>query len=317
MTFSQKVKSEILKSVRNLQGGNATSFLTAVLKSAGSLTLVAHGFAFSLESDNLDLLTLAKNFASSELHADVNIETHELPGKKQQTHTCTFEAAVGEELGLTVRDGDGTLSLPEDAGALIPHDESAKRSFMQGLFVASGSVVIPKPDDDNQWSSNTLSTKYHLELRFTDEAFAAAVAESFAELDFRFLTRKSHYLLYLKDSEKIADFLVYVNATSAAFTLNNVIISRSMRNTTNRQNNCDIANIGKTVTAAGKQLAAISTLRQMGVFDGLPDQLKDVALLREKYQEATLDEIADMLSISKSGANHRLNKLIELSQRKS
>lgn len=321
MTFSQQVKNEILKSVRNLQGGNATSFLTAVLKSAGSLTLVSHGFAFSLESDNLDLLTACKKFAFGELFAEVNIETRSLNtknkhDKNQQVHTCTFEASVGEKLGLTVSDNDGALSLCEDVAKLIPNDPTKKRSFMQGLFVASGSVVIPMPDKDKQWS-NTLNTKYHLELRFTDEAFATAVAESFAELNFHFLSRKSHFVLYLKDSEKIADFLVFVNATSAAFTLNNVIISRSMRNDSNRQTNCTMANIGKTVTAAGKQLNAIATLRQMGKFDALPDQLKDVALLREKYHEATLDEIADMLSISKSGASHRFAKLIELSQRKS
>ena len=316
MTFSQNVKSEILKSVRNLQGGNATSFLTAVLKSAGSLTLTSGGFAFSLESDNLDLLTSCKNFAYEQLNAEVSIDTRELQLKGQSSYTCTFEAMVGEKLGLTVRDGEGTLTLPDDVTTLIPDEPNAKRSFMQGLFVAGGSVVIPMLNEDEQWS-NTLNTKYHLELRFTDDAFAKAVAASYSEFNFHFLSRKSHYVLYLKDSEKIADFLVYVNATSAAFTLNNVIISRSMRNQFNRANNCDIANIGKTVNAAGKQLNAISTLREMGAFDGLPDQLKDVAILREKYPEATLDEIADMLSISKSGANHRFTKLIELSQRKS
>ena len=316
MTFSQTVKSEILKSARNLQDGNASAFLTAVLKSAGSLTLVPNGFAFALDSDNLDFVTLCKNLACEQLSAQAEVLTHEIRDKTQQAHTCTFESAVGEKLNLTSRDSEGRLCLNENVAMLIPTDPAAKRSFMQGLFVASGSVVIPMLNDDEHWS-NTLSTKYHLELRFTDEAFAAAVAENFAELSFHFLSRKSHCVLYLKDSEKIADFFFFVNATNAAFTLNNVIISRSMRNNSNRANNCDIANIGKTVTAAGKQLNAIAALKQMGTFDLLPDQLKDVALLREKYPEATLDEIADMLSISKSGANHRFAKLIELSQRKS
>ena len=315
MTFSQEVKSEILRSARKLQGANAFSFLTAVLKSAGSLTLVSGGFAFCLESDNLEFLTLCKNLAYEQLNAEVSIETREQRAKSEREHTCTFEASVGERLNLTRRDGDGTLTL-SDGAALIPRDANAKRSFMQGLFVASGSVVIPMLNEDEQWA-NTLNTKYHLELRFTDEAFATAVAEGFPELDFHFLSRKSHHVLYIKDSERIADFLVYVNATKAKFALEDVIISRSMRNKINRQQNCDIANINKTVTAAGKQLEAIEKLRQMGMFDSLPDQLKDVALLREKYKEATLDEIADMLSISKSGANHRFAKLIELSQRKS
>ena len=314
MTFSQEVKSEILKSARNLQGGNATSFLTAVLKSAGSLTLGAHGFAFSIDSDNLDMLNLCKNFALAELESEADIQTHTLPKKGQQMHTCTFEAIVGERLALTARDNDGTLELCQDAAKLIPTDPTEKRSFLQGLFVAGGSVVIPVVDEEKQWS-NTLNTKYHLELRFTDEAFAKAIEQNYSELDFHYLSRKSHSVLYLKDSEKIADFLVYVNAKSAKFTLENVIIRRSMRNDNNRVINCITANIGKTVAAAGKQLQAISTLKQMGLFDSLPDQLKDVARLRETYPEATIDEIADMLSISKSGANHRFAKLIELSQR--
>ena len=317
MTFSQQVKSEILKSARKLQGANAASFLTAVLKSAGSLTITPDGFAFTLDSDNLEFLTACKNLAFEQLNADVKIDTRELRAKSEHEYTCTFEASVGEKLGLTVRDSDGTLSLCDNAAALIPNEQHAKRSFMQGLFVAGGSVVIPMPDKDDQYSSNTLNTSYHLELRFTDESFAAAVEDSFSEMDLHFLSRKSHYVLYVKDSEKIADFLVYVNATSAAFTLNNIIITRSMRNDTNRANNCIVANIGKTVNAAGKQLKAIATLRQMGMFDSLPDQLKDVALLREEYNEATLDEIADMLKISKSGASHRFAKIIELSQRKS
>ena len=314
MTFSQTVKNEIIKSVRNLQGSNASAFLTAVLKSAGSLSLTPQGFAFTLDSDNLDFATLCKSFAREQLHADAEVVTHEIRVKNQQAHTCTFEGAVGEKLSLTTRDGDGRLGLNEDASTLVPTDPNLKRSFMQGLFVASGSVVIPMPDEDEQWA-NTLSTKYHLELRFTDEAFATAVAQNYAELDFRNLARKTHCVLYLKDSEKIADFLVYVNATNAAFTLNNIIISRSLRNASNREANCIAANIDKAVAAAGKQLNAIATLRQMGMFDALPDQLKDIALLREKYPEATLDEIADMLSISKSGASHRFAKIIDLAQR--
>ena len=316
MTFSQTVKSEILKSVRNLQGSNASAFLTAVLKSAGSLTLVPNGFAFALDSDNLDLVTLCKNFACEQLRAEAEVQTHEIRDKTQPAHTCSFEGAVGEKLSLTRRDGDGRLCLNENVATLIPDDANLKRSFMQGLFVASGSVVIPLADEDEQWA-NTLSTKYHLELRFTDEAFAKAVADNFAELSFHFLSRKTHFVLYLKDSEKIADFFFFVNATNAAFTLNNIIIRRSLRNASNREANCIAANIDKAVAAAGKQLDAIATIRQMGTFDGLPDQLKDIALLREKYPEATLDEIADMLCISKSGASHRFAKLIDISQRKS
>ena len=315
MTFSQEVKNEILKSARNLSGGNATSFLAAVLKSAGSLVIDFDGFAFCLDSDNADLLALCQKFAQAEFNSQVEIVTHDKKAKRQPAYTCTFPLEVGQGLGLASRDGDGSFCLCDDASALIPNEPAAKRSFLQGLFVAGGSVVIPMLNEEEHWS-NTLNTKYHLELRFTDEAFAAAVAESFSELQFRTLSRKTHVVLYLKDSDRIADFLVFVNATSASFALENVKISRSIRNKYNRANNCEIGNIGKTVKAAGEQLQAIATLRQKGMFDTLPDPLKDIALLREQNNEATLDEIADVLHISKSGASHRFAKLIELSQRK-
>ena len=105
---------------------------------------------------------------------------------------------------------------------------------------------------------------------------------------------------------------MYVNAMKGKLKLENVIIGRSMRNTANRQSNCISANIEKAVVAAEKQLAAIATLKNSGAYDGLPNQLKEIAELRQEYPEATLDEIAAKLKISKSGASHRFAKIIEI-----
>lgn len=311
MTFSQSVKNEILKSVRNIKGCCATSFLTAAVKSVGSLTIGYKGYAFSIESDNPDFLTLCQNL-SADFNVDAEIETYNLSAKGAPIYSCKFDGAIGEKLGLTSRDGDGSLVF-SDTSSLIPTQQCCKRAFLQGLFVSCGSVVIPANEElDEQVSDRS---KYHLELRFTDSVFAEAVKQEYAEIDFRTTPRKNYVILYLKDSEKIADFLVYVNATTAKLKLENVIVLRSVRNAANRQMNCTVANIEKSVAAASKQLQAINILRQKGLFDGLPDNLKEIALLREKYKEANLDEIADMLKISKSGANHRFAKLIELAKK--
>ena len=313
MTFSQKVKNEILKTVRNAKGSVATSFLTAVVKSTGSLSIGYKCYYFSIESDNPSFLSQCQSLALSELGVNAQIETYNLSAKGTPVYSCKFDGELGERLGLTLRDGEGSLVL-NDTALLIPTEPIEKRAFLQGLFVSCGSVVIPSNVEvDKQVSDRS---KYHLELRFTDSAFAMAVKEAYAEIDFRVTPRKNHVILYLKDSEKIADFFVYVNATSAKLQLENVIVVRSVRNVANRQMNCTVANIEKAVAAASKQLAAIETLRQKGLFEGLPDNLKEIALLREKYHDANLDEIADMLSISKSGANHRFAKLIELAQNK-
>lgn len=310
MTFSQSVKSEILKSVKSSKGCCKTAFLTAVLKSIGSLSLEFRKFSFSIESENHDFLTVCSDFAQSELCCGSRIESCNVNAKGAAVYSCDFDGNIGEKLGLTERDGDGLMQLCGDVSKLLPASVCCKRSFMQGLFVSCGSVNIPVADTD--LGENTSRSKYHLELRFADADFADKVLAYYGDVPFRSTIRKTHTVLYLKDSEKIADFLVYVNAMKGKLKLENVIIGRSMRNTANRQSNCISANIEKAVVAAEKQLAAIATLKNSGAYDGLPNQLKEIAELRQEYPEATLDEIAAKLKISKSGASHRFAKIIEI-----
>ena len=248
MTFSQTVKSEILKNIRKLKGCCATSFLTAVVKSIGSLELSFDGFYFSIESDNYELLTFCKNLAQTELDIGGEIQSANPNAKGAAVYTCEFHKNIGAKLGLTYRDGDGAMHLSGDARSLLPAKDCCKRAFMQGLLLAAGSVVIPVSDSD--LGENTSGARYHAEIRFTDDNFAAAVKDCFAEIPFRMAVRKNVTILYLKDSEQIADLLVYVNAVSAKLKLENVIIGRSLRNDANRQRNCIAANIDKSVNAS-------------------------------------------------------------------
>ena len=242
MTFSQNVKNEILKSAKNLRGCCAESFLTAVLKSVGSLDLTFKGFAFSVQSDNHDLLGLCQKIAEK-MGFPSEIESDNSGIKGQAVYDCTFYGNLGEKLGLVKKDADGAMDFCADYDALIPTDECCRRAFMQGLFVSGGSVVIPTAESD--FGENTSKSKYHLELRFSDADFAKAAQRAYSEREFKSVARKNCTVLYLKDSEKIADFLVYLNAMSAKLKLENVIIGRSLRNAANRQSNCIAANIDK------------------------------------------------------------------------
>lgn len=311
MTFSQNVKNEILKSAKNLRGCCAESFLTAVLKSVGSLDLTFKGFAFSVQSDNHDLLGLCQKIAEK-MGFPSEIESDNSGIKGQAVYDCTFYGNLGEKLGLVKKDADGAMDFCADYDALIPTDECCRRAFMQGLFVSGGSVVIPTAESD--FGENTSKSKYHLELRFSDADFAKAAQRAYSEREFKSVARKNCTVLYLKDSEKIADFLVYLNAMSAKLKLENVIIGRSLRNAANRQSNCIAANIDKSVMACERQLAAIETLKKRGIYNNLPQNLMDAAVVREQNPEANLEEIAAKLGISKSGANHRLNKIISLAE---
>lgn len=312
MTFSQTVKTEVLKNIRKIKGCCATSFLTAVVKAIGSLELNFDGFYFSIESDNYELLTFCQTLAKDVLDVNSEIQSSNPNAKGAAVYTCEFNNAIGTKLGLTYRDEEGSVHLNGDVKSLLPKSDCCKRAFMQGLLLAAGSVVIPVVDSDV--GENTSGARYHTEIRFSDEDFALAVKDCYAEIPFRFAMRKNIAILYVKDSESIADFLVYVNAMSAKLKLENVIIGRSLRNTANRQRNCIAANIDKSVNAGERQLAAIATIRKRGLFEGLTPQLKEIVIAREENPEATLDELAAKLGISKSGANHRLAKLVTIAE---
>ncbi len=310
MTFSQSVKNEILKSLRGVKTCCASAFLNAALKAIGFLSIERKKYYFSLESDNHEFLSLCCNMASNAFSVDGKIQSYNVNAKGAAVYSCSFDGNLGEKLGLTLRGDGGSLELTRDTQYIIPQNECCKRVFMQSLFVSCGSVVIPVADTDV--GENTLRAKYHLELRFTDEDFAKAVLDGYSQFQFKITSRKNYFVLYLKDSERIADFLVYLNAMSAKLKLENVIIGRSMRNDANRQSNCISANIEKSVVAAEKQLNAITELKRNGVYYNLSLPLKQIAEIRENNPEASLDEIAAILNISKSGANHRFAKLIEL-----
>ncbi len=313
MTFSQTTKTEILKNLKHLKGCCATSFLTALLKSIGSLTIGFKGFGFAVESDNHEMLTFCQYLAQRYLGIKSEIESSNLSVKGEAVYSCEFGGNIGEKLKLVVKDGEGVMTINNNVDDFLPKNDCCRQVFMQSLFIACGSVGIPIGEDD--LGESQTRGKYHLELRIADGEFAQAVATCYAEWGFHRLQRKNRTILYLKESEKIADFLVFLGATNASMKLENVIIGRSIRNTANRQSNCISANIDKAVMASQKQLGAIASLRQKGLFESLPDNLKDIALLREQFPEASLEEIANRLGITKSGANHRFARIVQLANK--
>lgn len=312
MSFSQNVKEEITKNVQRLKGCCSTSFLTAVLKSIGSLCLNEDGFGFTVETDNLSLLTICGNLCKNRLNCDVDIYQIGDDGAKNARFVGKFPSQVGEKLNLVYRDDEGCLHINDDVTVELTNG-CCRRSFIQALFLSCGSATIPSVKEDAFGASD--HNNYHLELRFSNWDFADFVLNEFAELEFKLTQRKNNAILYMKDSEKISDFFGYVDAVNAKFTLENVLISRSYRNTANRQRNCIDSNIDRAVAAASKQLAAIEAIRQNGKFDVLPQQLQEVAVAREQNPSANLSELAAILKISKSGVNHRLEKLMEFAEK--
>lgn len=178
-----------------------------------------------------------------------------------------------------------------------------KRAYVRGAFLAAGSMSDP-------------GKSYHFEIVCNargEAEYLQAMMNSF-DMEAKIVERKKTYVVYLKEGSQIVDILNVMGAHVALLELENVRIMKEMRNFVNRKVNCETANINKTVSAAVRQMEDIKYIRDTVGFDRLPEGLKDVALTRLAYPDATLKELGGLLRdpVGKSGVNHRLRKLSEI-----
>ena len=183
---------------------------------------------------------------------------------------------------------------------MITQNACCKRAFIRGAFIASGSMSDPKK-------------AYHFEIVADGEEKAGQLRDLIQafSVDAKIVMRKKNYVVYVKEGSQIVDLLNVMEAHVALMDLENVRILKEMRNSINRQVNCEAANISKTVAAASKQIEDIIYIRDNVGLGDLADGLEDIARLRIEYPEASLKELGAMLlpPIGKSGVNHRLRKL--------
>ncbi len=180
---------------------------------------------------------------------------------------------------------------------------SCKKMFVRGAFLSSGTITNPM-------------RSYHCELSTPHITLGEEMTQLLQELEVppKNVGRRSSTVLYYKGSERIIDFLQLIGAQSSVFEMMNSKINKEIRNNINRIVNSETANIEKAITAAQQSLEAITFLKKRGELDALPDALKQVAELRMKNPTATLTQLAAMAQppMSKSGINHRLQKIIEI-----
>ncbi|MCR8643348.1 DNA-binding protein WhiA [Paenibacillus sp. N1-5-1-14] len=182
-----------------------------------------------------------------------------------------------------------------------------KRSYLRGAFLAGGSVNNPE------------GSSYHLEISSMYEEHCGELtnlANKF-DLNARFIERKKGFVLYIKEGEKIIEFLSIIGAHQALLRFEDVRIMKDMRNSVNRIVNCETANLNKTIGAAVRQIDNIRLIQKELGLDTLPDKLREVAEVRLENPDINLKEVGDLLKgqVSKSGVNHRLRKLDELADR--
>ena len=180
-----------------------------------------------------------------------------------------------------------------------------QRGLVRGAFLGSGSITDP-------------NTRYHLEIRLENEEGRKKLVEIISnfEIKVKVLDRKYSYSIYIKDGEEISKFLALIGANRSVLKYEDIRVLKETKNNVNRKVNCETANLNKTVTASVIQVQAIEKIIKQKRFNTLPKNLQEIASLRLENPDATLAELGKMLKtpIGKSGVNHRLKKIIEISE---
>ena len=229
--------------------------------------------------------------------------------KKKSSYNVVISDKVSFILNdLMIIDYDGNETFIDD---LFLSSEDLKRDYLRGCFLASGSVNDPK------------TSRYHLEFlveRIINAKFISSLLSVFY-INSKIIDRDKGYMVYVKEAEKIGDFLRVISANKAVMYYEDIRIYRDHKNMTNRLNNCEQANVDKIIDASSKQIEDINIIVDKLGLDLVDSKVKDVIVYRLKYPEVSLGELSNIMSyetgksITKSGLNHRFRKIHEIANR--
>ena len=309
MSFSGQVKEELSRHI-NTSRHCQIAEIAAVLSFAGKLEGAGEEKVLRVYTENLSLarkyfILMKKTFqVTCSIAVRQNIYLH-----KSRTFVislCEPKAICRVLQAVKWRnEKNEDIRTRELVSGLLVQKSCCRRAFIRGAFLSAGSMSDPEKS-------------YHFEIVCTGEDKARQLTEivnSF-DMDAKVVVRKKNHVVYLKEGAQIVDMLNNMEAHVSLLNLENVRILKEMRNSVNRQVNCETANINKTVSAAVKQLEDINYIKNTKGLDSLPDNLRETALVRLQYPQAPLKELGTYLepAVGKSGVNHRLRRLCEIAE---
>lgn len=317
MTFSREVKNEILASIK--ESNCELSVICGALISAGSLVISNKKMTFTITSEIFEFLNQIQNMISRITgEKEFSIASKKSKYTGNEVYTLAVPAKTGEEIlllcGITFRDECGRMQINYAGDDHLFNEDDSRIAFLSSSFIGSGSVSIPD-QGENGYKKNS---GYHMEWTCQTLIGANRIAEILASFDVfsKKVERNNEQVVYVKEGDAISDTLKLLGASKSVLVLENQRVSRDVRNLANRQANCTMANIEKSISAAQKQLDAIQTIMQTIGVENLPDTLAEIALARLANPESTLTELGNMLEkpISRGAVNQRFNKLIEIAK---
>lgn len=341
MSFSGDIKQEIARRLPD-EYHCLLAEISAIIRYAGILTGDADRGRIAVETENVTLARRYLRLIKKAFDITVDLDIRKFPSGKSRLYRIVLSSGE-KESPLSSADGPFPESRKRGTEQGAGREPSAdglfqeiragdrfsrvwretadwerdgfreclleypccRRAFIRGAFLTSGSMSNP-------------GKSYHFEIVCRDRQGArelCRVIETF-EIEPKFIQRKNKYVVYLKDSQAIVDILNVMSASAALMNLENIRIIKEMKNSANRQYNCDSANINKMVRTATRQMEDIRLIERRIGFDRLSPALREMAAVRLEHPEESLKELGEYLSppVGKSGVNHRLKKLEEIAE---
>ena len=298
MSFTYEVKNEVSKlevpKTENIAELSALLISTAEISDTIKITIENASVArkiFSSIKEIFDInvkITVRKGFNFQKKYLYILEITKKIPDILE---------TLGIENGIT--------------SSYIYDDEETLRAYLRGMFLGCGSINDPK------------KSRYHLEFLLNNITLANELNKLLNKknLGSKVLKRENRYMVYIKGSEKISDFLRIISASNALLYYEDIRIYRDHKNMTNRLNNCEQANVDKMIESAQKDIKIIEKLKEKDMFDLLDEKDRLIADYRLKYPESSLQELSEIISLetpaklTKSGIYHRLRKIKELGKK--
>ncbi|MDZ5474147.1 DNA-binding protein WhiA [Bacillus sp. 31A1R] len=306
MSFASETKKELTNiEVKNCCG---KAELSALIRMNGSLSFSNRKLVVDIQTENAAIARRMYTLIKKQYDVQVELLVRKkMKLKKNNVYIVRLSQDAKEILEDLAILKEGFVFNHEISEDLVKK-KCCKRSYLRGAFLAGGSVNNPE------------TSSYHLEIFSLYKEHNDCLCELMNTfgLNSKTLERKKGFITYLKEAEKITEFLNIIGAHMALLKFEDIRIVRDMRNSVNRLVNCETANLNKTIGAALRQVENIRYIKESVGLHILPEKLREIAELRIAYQDVTLKELGEMVSggnISKSGINHRLRKIDEIAEK--
>lgn len=305
MSFSAITKEELARITVPKVCCNLAE-LAALVRMDGTLQISNQTYALNVVTESAPVARKIYRLAKTVLKLPVDIVVRrKLRLKKNNSYLVKIYPKGPKDLhrlGILDENGEILSGISEE---LIKH-RCDQKAYLRGAFLAGGSINNPEGT-------------YHMEIITNDERHAEGLCKLLNRfhLGAKVSIRKNWYVVYLKESEHIVEFLGFIGAHHALLEFENVRVFKDMRNQVNRLVNCETANLNKTVDASVRQVENIKKISNTLGLQALPDTLREIAELRLEFPDASLKEMGDMLhpKVGKSGVNHRMRKIDELAEK--